>query len=382
MQAEGRITLSKRGKYSKSEIKKTVGVFTAHQRGFGFVTVEGEPDDIFIPAEYVNGAMHMDTVEITISPVTTGRRKEGKVVSVIERGMKQVVCTYEASDNFGFAVPDNTRFGTDIFIPKERSKSAMSGHKVVVEITSYGKKGKKPEGKVVEIIGHIDDPGTDILSIVKAYDLPVDFSEKIMHQVQNVAKDVTPADMAGRMDLRDWMMVTIDGEDAKDLDDAVSLYMDGDNYVLGVHIADVSNYVQEHSALDVEALKRGTSVYLVDRVIPMLPRELSNGICSLNEGCDRLALSCIMTINKKGEVIDHKIAETVIKTNRRMTYTNVKKILADKDAAVIEEYKELVPMFEKMAELAAILRKKRMKRGSIDFDFRRLKSCSMKMVIR
>lgn len=151
----------------------------------------------------------------------------------------------------------------------------MSGHKVVVEITSYGKKGKKPEGKVVEIIGHIDDPGTDILSIVKAYDLPVDFSEKIMHQVQNVAKDVTPADMAGRMDLRDWMMVTIDGEDAKDLDDAVSLYMDGDNYVLGVHIADVSNYVQEHSALDVEALKRGTSVYLVDRVIPMLPRELS-----------------------------------------------------------------------------------------------------------
>lgn len=369
LQAEGRITLSKRGKYSKSEIKKTVGVFTAHQRGFGFVTVEGEPDDIFIPAEYVNGAMHMDTVEITISPVTTGRRKEGKVVSVIERGMKQVVCTYEASDNFGFAVPDNTRFGTDIFIPKERSKGAMSGHKVVVEITSYGKKGKKPEGKVVEIIGHIDDPGTDILSIVKAYDLPVDFSEKIMHQVQNVAKDVTPADMAGRMDLRDWMMVTIDGEDAKDLDDAVSLYMDGDNYVLGVHIADVSNYVQEHSALDVEALKRGTSVYLVDRVIPMLPRELSNGICSLNEGCDRLALSCIMTINKKGEVIDHKIAETVIKTNRRMTYTNVKKILADKDAAVIEEYKELVPMFEKMAELAAILRKKRMKRGSIDFDF-------------
>ena len=320
LQAEGRITLSKRGKYSKSEIKKTVGVFTAHQRGFGFVTVEGEPDDIFIPAEYVNGAMHMDTVEITISPVTTGRRKEGKVVSIIERGMKQVVCTYEASDNFGFAVPDNIRFGTDIFIPKERSKGAMSGHKVVVEITSYGKKGKKPEGKVVEIIGHIDDPGTDILSIVKAYDLPVDFSEKIMHQVQNVAKDVTPADMAGRMDLRDWMMVTIDGEDAKDLDDAVSLYMDGDNYVLGVHIADVSNYVQEHSALDVEALKRGTSVYLVDRVIPMLPRELSNGICSLNEGCDRLALSCIMTINKKGEVIDHKIAETVIKTNRRMTF--------------------------------------------------------------
>ncbi len=369
LQEEGRITLSKRGKYSKAQIKKTVGTFTAHQRGFGFVTVEGEPDDIFIPAEYVNGAMHMDTVEITISPVTTGKRKEGKVVSIIERGMKQIVCTYEASENFGFAIPDNTRFGTDIFIPKERSKGAKSGHKVVVEITSYGKKGRKPEGKVVEIIGHIDDPGTDILSIVKAYDLPVDFSEKIMRQVENVAKDVTPADMAGRMDLRDWMMVTIDGEDAKDLDDAVSLFMDGDNYVLGVHIADVSNYVQEHSALDVEALKRGTSVYLVDRVIPMLPKELSNGICSLNEQQDRLTLSCIMTINPKGEVIDHKIAETVIKTNRRMTYTNVKKILVDKDEAVIEEYRELVSMFEQMQTLAKILRKKRMKRGSIDFDF-------------
>ena len=187
--------------------------------------------------------------------------------------MKQVVCTYEASDNFGFAVPDNTRFGTDIFIPKERSKGAMSGHKVVVEITSYGKKGKKPEGKVVEIIGHIDDPGTDILSIVKAYDLPVDFSEKIMHQVAECGKGCDTCGY-GRQDgftrLDDG--ITIDGEDAKDLDDAVSLYMDGDNYVLGVHIADVSNYVQEHSALDVEALKRGTSVYLVDRVIPMLPR--------------------------------------------------------------------------------------------------------------
>ena len=369
LQAEGRITLSKRGKYSKSEIKKTVGVFTAHQRGFGFVTVEGEPDDIFIPAEYVNGAMHMDTVEITISPVTTGRRKEGKVVSVIERGMKQVVCTYEASDNFGFAVPDNTRFGTDIFIPKERSKGAMSGHKVVVEITSYGKKGKKPEGKVVEIIGHIDDPGTDILSIVKAYDLPVDFSEKIMHQVQNVAKDVTPADMAGRMDLRDWMMVTIDGEDAKDLDDAITLTKEGDNYKLGVHIADVSNYVQEHSALDVEALSRGTSVYLVDRVIPMLPHKLSNGICSLNAGENRLTLSCVMTIDTKGNVIDHTIAESVIKVDRRMSYTSVKKILEDHDENEIREYEELVPMFELMQELAAILRKKRMKRGSIDFDF-------------
>ena len=369
LQEEGKIELSKRGKYSKAESKNVTGVFTAHQRGFGFVTIEGETEDIFIPGDKVNGAMHMDRVEIAVLPTTSGKRKEGAVLKVIERGMKHVVCTYEASENFGFAVPDNTRFGSDIFIPKGKSMGAVAGHKVVVEVTSYGKKDKKPEGKVVEIIGHINDPGTDILSIVKAYDMPVEFSEKIMHQVENVSKEVTDADMAGRMDLRDWTMVTIDGEDAKDLDDAVSLFMDGDNYVLGVHIADVSNYVQEHSALDVEALKRGTSVYLVDRVIPMLPHALSNGICSLNEAQNRLTLSCIMTINPKGEVIDHKIAETVIRTNRRMTYTNVKKILEDKDPEVMEEYKELVPMFEKMAELASILRKRRMKRGSIDFDF-------------
>ena len=197
----------------------------------------------------------------------------------------------------------------------------------------------------------------------------MEFSEKIMHQVENVSNEVSTADMAGRMDIRDWQMVTIDGEDAKDLDDAVSLTMEGNNYILGVHIADVTNYVQEHSALDVEALKRGTSVYLVDRVIPMLPHKLSNGICSLNAGENRLALSCIMTINPKGEVIDHKIAETVIVVNQRMSYTNVKKILADKDEACIEEFKEFVPMFERMETLAAILRKKRMKRGSIDFDF-------------
>lgn len=369
LQEEGKIELSKRGKYSKAESKNVTGVFTAHQRGFGFVTIEGENEDIFIPGDKVNGAMHMDTVEIAVLPTTSGKRKEGAVLKVIERGMKHVVCTYEASENFGFAVPDNTRFGSDIFIPKGKSMGAVAGHKVVVEVTSYGKKDKKPEGRVVEIIGHINDPGTDILSIVKAYDMHVEFSEKIMHQVENVSKEVTDADMAGRMDLRDWTMVTIDGEDAKDLDDAVSLFMDGDNYVLGVHIADVSNYVQEHSALDVEALKRGTSVYLVDRVIPMLPHALSNGICSLNEAQNRLTLSCIMTINPKGEVIDHKIAETVIRTNRRMTYTNVKKILEDKDPEVMEEYKELVPMFEKMAELASILRKRRMKRGSIDFDF-------------
>lgn len=366
---EGKITLSKRGKYAKSEEKQLEGIFNAHPKGFGFVSIEGEAEDIFIPELRTADALHMDKVQVVIYPNITGKRREGAVVKVLERGMKELVCTYEQSKNFGFAVPDNQKFAQDIFIPRERSKGAVSGHKVVVEITNYGKPGRNPEGKVIEILGHINDPGTDILSIVRAYDLPMEFSEKIMNQAERVSNEVSEADMAGRMDLRDTIMVTIDGEDAKDLDDAVSLHKEGENYVLGVHIADVTNYVQERSALDVEALKRGTSVYLVDRVIPMLPHKLSNGICSLNAGENRLALSCIMTINPKGEVIDHTIAETVICVNTRMSYTSVKKILQDKDAEEIEKYKNLVPMFEEMQELATILREKRMKRGSIDFDF-------------
>ena len=367
--ADGKVELTGKGKYIKSNGKFLTGIFTAHLRGFGFVTVEGEEEDIFIPADQTNGALHMDTVQVAIARTSGGKRKEGTVVKIVARGTTQLVCTYEKSKTFGFAVPDNQRFAQDIFIPAERSKGAVSGHKVVVEITDYGKNGKKPEGKVVEIIGHINDPGTDIMSIVKGYDLPVDFSSKIMKQVENVSNEVSKADMAGRLDLRDWQTVTIDGEDAKDLDDAITLVKEGELYKLGVHIADVSNYVQENSALDVEALKRGTSVYLVDRVIPMLPHKLSNGICSLNAGENRLALSCIMLIDAKGNVVDHTIAETVIRVDRRMSYTSVKKILEEHDETERREYEELVPMFELMQELAAILRKKRMKRGSIDFDF-------------
>ena len=366
---DGRIEVTSKGKYIKSEGKYLTGTFTAHARGFGFVSIEGEEEDIFIPESQVHGAFHMETVQVAINSENTGRRREGTITKIISRGTTRIVCTYEKSKTFGFAVPDNPKFGSDIFIPQERSKGAVSGHKVVVEITDYGKEGRKPEGKVVEIIGHINDPGTDIMSIVKAYDLPVEFSEKIMHQVENVSNEVSTADMAGRMDFREWQTVTIDGEDAKDLDDAITLTKEGDNYKLGVHIADVSNYVQEHSALDVEALSRGTSVYLVDRVIPMLPHKLSNGICSLNAGENRLTLSCVMTIDPKGNVIDHTIAESVIKVDRRMSYTSVKKILEDHDENEIREYENLVPMFELMRELAAILRKKRMKRGSIDFDF-------------
>lgn len=369
--AEGKIELSKRGKYAKAEGTFLTGTFTGHMKGFGFVTVEGETDteDIFISAEHVNGAFHKDVVQVAVSPQKTGKRREGSIVKILSHGLTQIVGTYESSKNFGFVVPDDPKIAKDIFIPKERSKGAVSGHKVVAEITDYGKKDKKPEGKVIEIIGHTNDPGTDMLSLIRAYALPTEFSEKVKNQAERVAKEVSAADMAGRMDIRSWQTVTIDGEDAKDLDDAITLTKEEDVYHLGVHIADVTNYVQEHSALDVEAQERGTSVYLVDRVIPMLPHTLSNGICSLNQGENRLALSCIMTIDGKGRVIDHKIAETVVCVDRRMSYTAVKKILEDKDDKLIEEYKDFVPMFEQMRELAGILRKKRMKRGSIDFDF-------------
>lgn len=368
--AEGKIEVSEKGKYAKAEGEFLVGEFTAHPRGFGFVSIDGCDEDIFISESMVNGAFHKDIVQVALlRKATKGKRREGKITKVISRGMNQIVCTYEKSKTFGFAVPDNLKFGKDIFIPQERSKGAVSGHKVVVEITDFGGNGKKPEGKVIEILGHVNDPGTDILSIVRAYDLPVEFSEKVMNQVARVANEVSEADMAGRMDLREWQTVTIDGEDAKDLDDAITLTKEGEFYKLGVHIADVTNYVQERSALDIEALKRGTSVYLVDRVIPMLPHKLSNGICSLNAGENRLALSCIMTIDMRGNVVDHVIAETVIRVDRRMSYHSVKKILEEQDSAEMKEYEELVPMFLQMQELASILRKKRMERGSIDFDF-------------
>ncbi|MDE6601048.1 MAG: ribonuclease R [Lachnospiraceae bacterium] len=368
--AEGKIQLTKQGRYVKPDENRPVGTFISHAKGFGFVEVEGCGEDFYIPEDKTNGAFHMDRVQIAFLPGRRGGRREAEVVRILERGMKQLVGTYEQSQNFGFVIPDNGKIGTDIFVPKERSKGAVTGHKVVVELTSYGDERHKPEGKVVEILGHSNDPGVDIMSIVRGYELPVEFGEKVLNQAGRTPETVSEADRAERMDLRDLQMVTIDGEDAKDLDDAVSLYRDEAGlFHLGVHIADVTNYVQENSALDWEALKRGTSVYLVDRVIPMLPHKLSNGICSLNQGVDRLALSCLMTVNEKGEVADYQIAETVIRVNRRMSYTSVRKILEDQDETVRKEYETLVPMFEQMEELAALLRRKRHKRGSIDFDF-------------
>ena len=365
---EGKITLSKRGKYSRGHAARLKGAFQANARGFGFVTPEEGGDDVFIPEENLNGAFQGDEVEYIITASPSGRRREGKIVNILSHGVTRIVGLYERVKNFGFVRPDNQRYLKDIYIPEGKDGDAMSGHKVVVELTSYGGEHMKPEGKIVEIIGHVNDPGTDILSIVMDMNIRTEFPEKVLNQAVRVGKDVSEADRAGRLDIRDWQMVTIDGEDAKDLDDAVSLTKEGENYRLGVHIADVTNYVQERSALDREAFERGTSVYLADRVIPMLPHKLSNGICSLNAGEDRLALSCIMTLSPTGEMTDHQIAETVIHVDRRMSYNGVAKIL-DGDSEAREENKEFVPMILLMKELSEIIRERRGKRGSIDFDF-------------
>ena len=368
--AEGKLQLSKRGRYSKAEEKTVTGIFTSHAKGFGFVSVEDQEEDIYIGEEDTKGAFLGDTVQVALKGhAVGGKSREGVIVEVLAHGIRSVVGTFEKSKNFGFVIPDNQRITRDIFIPLEHTKGAVTGHKVVAELMDYGTGRKNPEGRVTEILGHSSDPGTDILSIVRAYQIPTEFSEKVLNQAERNAKPVSEADMWGRMDLREEICVTIDGEDAKDLDDAVSVRKDGENYILSVHIADVTNYVQENSALDREALERGTSVYLVDRVIPMLPRSLSNGICSLNAGEDRLALSCIMTVDPRGKIVDHTIAETVIRVTRRMTYTSVKKILEDQDPEECREYEELVPMFQEMETLARLLRRRRRKRGSIDFDF-------------
>lgn len=367
--SEGQVEVSKRGKYSRARHRQVVGQFMATSRGFGFVAVDGMEEDIFIPEHAVGVAMHGDTVAVRLEQGRRGKRPEGVIEKVLIHAVHQVVGTYDASKKFGFVIPDNAKYGRDLFIPKEYDLGAVSGHKVVAEITDYGSEDKNPEGRIVEIIGHVNDPGVDIISIVRAYGLPDEFSDEVLRAAAKTPEQLAPEDYSGRKDLRDLQTVTIDGEDAKDLDDAITISRSENGFVLGVHIADVSHYVRENSPLDREARKRGTSVYLVDRVIPMLPHRLSNGICSLNAGCDRLALSCMMEIDDKGIVTGHEICESVIRVDERMSYTSVRKILQDHDASECARYEKLVPMFQDMEQLAAILQKKRRKRGFIDFDF-------------
>jgi ribonuclease R len=368
--AEGKIGISKKGKYGKAEEFALAGTFSGHAKGFGFVTIEGREQDVFIPADKTKGAMDGDKVQIVIEGEARGKRAEGAVLRILEHANKTVIGFYQKNKNFGFVLPDNQKLGQDIFIPQGKDMGAVTGHKVIVRITDFGDDRKKPEGVITEILGHVNDPGVDILSIIKAYGLPEGFPDEVMVQVAGIPDEVEEEEKKNRLDLRHLQTVTIDGEDAKDLDDAISISKENDDhYTLGVHIADVSHYVTENSPLDKEALKRGTSVYLVDRVIPMLPHKLSNGICSLNAGTDRLALSCLMEIDGKGNVIGHRIAETLIQVDRRMTYTAVNAIVTDRDPDVMEEYGDFVPMFDLMKELADILRERRKKRGSIDFDF-------------
>lgn len=369
--AEGKISLSSRGKYAAASVFARTGLFNGTRRGFGFVTPEEGGDDIFIPEEETGGAFHGDTVRyLVVGQGEGGRRAWGRVVQVVKRGVTEVIGTYERNKKNGFVIPDNQKLSFDVFVPAGQSMGAVDGHKVVVRLKNYGDRGRNPEGTVTQILGHRNDPGVDIQSIVMAYGLPQEFPETVMQQVSWIPDHVTEEEKEGRLDLRNISCVTIDGADAKDLDDAVSLTKEDGIYYLGVHIADVSHYVTEGSPLDSEALKRGTSVYLVDRVIPMLPHALSNGICSLNEGEDRLALSCLMELDEKGSLLSYRIAETLIRVDKRMNYSDVNRILEqEEDGQIPAGYEPFVPMLRMMDGLAGLLRERRYGRGAIDFDF-------------
>ncbi len=369
---EGKIIKTKRGLIKPVKDQYIVGTFCGTRKGFGFVAPEDGSDEIFISMSDTKDAFHKDKVMVKITklpPRYSSQKREGEIVRVIERGMKKIVGLFLKQKNFGFVIPDEGRFSSDIFIPKKEQKGVPHGHKVVVEIENYGDGYREsPTGVIVEVIGSYNDPKTDFSVVVNNYELRQEFSEKIYEEVEKIGDKISEADKKKRSDFTDILTITIDGEDAKDLDDAISLKKTDYGWQLGVHIADVSHYVREGSALDKEAIERGTSVYLINRVIPMLPKELSNGICSLNEGVDRLTLSCVMDIDKKGRVMEHEITEAVIRSDKRMTYTSVQKIL-DGDEEEREKYSELVDMIEEMRALSFVLREKRREKGSIDFDF-------------
>ncbi|WP_026478346.1 ribonuclease R [Alkaliphilus transvaalensis] len=373
MEQEGLIIKTRKKRYGVPErMGLVVGRLQGNAKGFGFVISDiQDMEDVFIPANLMNGAMHNDRIIARINNVNTRTKKaEGEVIRILERANIEVVGTYEDSRNFGFVVPDDPRINADIYIPKSESKKVKDGHKVVCKITRWPEARRNPEGSIVEVLGHKNDSATNIVAIMRKFNLDPEFPLEVEAEVDGIPDEVPEEEIAKRKDLRDLKMVTIDGADAKDLDDAVSIEtLANGNYRLGVHIADVTHYVREGTELDREALSRGTSVYLVDRVIPMLPRKLSNGVCSLNPQVNRLALSVFMEIDKKGRVVSHEVYESVIKTKERMVYGDVSDILEKDDQALKEKYKELVEDFKTMEELCRILRKRREERGAIDFDF-------------
>ena len=371
LESDGTLVLSRKNRYGRpAQFNLLIGKISRHPKGFGFLMQEdADADDIFIPASELKGAMNGDRVIVRIKrEATVKSRAEGEVIRILQRNVQQIVGTFESSRHFGFVVPDDKRFGSDIFIPKEQFNGAKTNMKVLVEITQWPEKNRSAEGKIVQVIGKKDAPGVDILSIIMGHDLPQGFPADVLMYAEALPETIAVSEIEKRRDLRDMLMITIDGEDAKDLDDAVSVQkLENGNYLLGVHIADVGHYVKEDSVLDKEALERATSVYLVDRVIPMLPQKLSNGICSLNAGEDRLAMTCMMEINSQGVVVSHDIFESVIHVNYRMTYQNVTKILLNQDEALCGKYHEILSMLQEMAQLQMILEKKRKLRGAIEF---------------
>jgi len=373
LEREVRLIKTKNNKYMPLPKNMLVGTFMSTRKGFGFVRVDGYEDDFFVSIRDTLDAFDGDRVLISVKNTkshSSSHKSEARIERIVSRLTTSIMGVYEKAPGkkYGFVIPRNRKISSDIYIPAGESAGAVDGNIVIADITSYGDSRKSPTATVTEIIGHIDDPSSDILQVVRAFGIPDEFPEDVEQQLETIPEEVDEADKVGREDFRGLLTVTIDGEDAKDLDDAITLeYKDG-IYTLGVHIADVSHYVKEASPLDKEALRRGTSNYLVDSVIPMLPHKLSNGICSLNHDTDRLTLSCVMDIDKDGRLLSHRIVEGLINVNERMNYTDVAAILENSPDAPVERYKYLVPMFVRMQELSGIIRAAREKRGSVDFD--------------
>ncbi|MCC2248752.1 ribonuclease R [Virgibacillus sp. AGTR] len=377
LEEEGELVRTRKNRFGLPEKMNLIrGRIQMHAKGFAFLIPDDEKqDDVYVHHSDLASAMNNDKVLVRIEKRDKdGNRPEGTVIRILERATLQVVGTFEDNRSFGFVIADDKRIPNDIFIPKNMTNGAVSGHKVIAHITKYPEGKKSAEGEIIHILGHKNDPGIDIISIIHKHGIKMDFPNKVLDQAAATPETISADEIKERRDLRNETIVTIDGADAKDLDDAVSVKkLDNGNYKLGVYIADVSYYVEEGSPIDQEALERGTSVYLVDRVIPMIPHRLSNGICSLNPQVDRLTLGCEMEIDTSGNIVDHEIFQSVIRANERMTYSDVNKILVDKDEALRERYRELVPVFENMEQLASVLRHKRMDRGAIDFDFKEAK---------
>ena len=349
-----------------------IGTYRKNQKGYGFVKIEEQEEEIYIAKENSLNALNGDTVSIEILQEANKekyKKAEGKIVKIIRHEKDTVVGTFQKSRNFGFVVPDDKNVGTDIFISKSNWGKARNNHKVMVKITQYPKKGKNAEGKIIEVLGGVNEAGVDMLSLIKQYELPYKFPEEVVAEAKSFGNEIDKKDIQNRKDLRKDIIFTIDGEDAKDLDDAIHVEkLSNGNYKLDVHIADVSYYVREKSELDKDAYLRGTSIYMLGRVIPMLPRELSNGICSLNAGQDRYTLSCSMEITPKAKIVNSDIYKAVINVKERMNYTDVQKILDKSDEKILKKYEKYIKDFELMAELATILKNKRKENGYLNLD--------------